>query len=193
MNPFNQGPTNQPPTNGGPSNVPPFTMPFQGQANRPQGTPASTRAPLIDPRSFTPAQWLVLGGGLVMLIGSLLPWYTVSITVKNQTQQTVYSGMDSSLGKAIFLIALLTLALFAVRTFKVQLPFALPASDQVIFFGLGLQALLLAVLYLFDNHHIVLYGVGQEVSASFGLFLALLAAIATATGGYLHAQPRRRP
>ena len=170
----------------------PFTPPTY-QPTQPTPPRAATKAPLVDLNQVTPGQWAVLGGGVVMFIGSFLPWYTYTYTSGRQTQSLSYIGWDSSLGKATAIIALLTVIFFLVSFFHVKLSFTLPATERAIYVGLGAEALLLVVLYLFNPTGIPVFGLATTAGPSIGLFLTLLAAIATIVGGTLHPNRPLRP
>jgi len=165
----------------------PFTPPsLQRKA------PSSGKAPLIDLTQVPWTEWLIPGGGLLMIIGSLLSWTTYNYINggKGFTSVSII-GWDSTLGKATTIIGVLGLILFTLRFFKVQLPFTLPATDRAIYIGLSAEALFLAVLYIFNPTGVPVFGSIESASPSLGLFLVLVAAIAMLAGGFFHA-PRKR-
>ena len=126
-----------------------------------------------------------------MLIGSFLPWITVSVTgANNRLTSQSQSGWDlSAFGRVTALIGLLALALFVVRLLNVQLPVRLPWSDRNIYMALGVEALLLGILYLIDNAHSAESVHGLSVGPAFGLFLTVLGAIAVTAGAYFLGRP----
>ncbi len=154
---------------------------------------SSGKAPLIDLTQVPTTDWLIAGGAVLMIIGSLLPWYSFNYLINNGKSFNTVSiiGWDSSLGKVTLFIGVLALILFALRFFKVQLPFTLPATDRAIYLGLSAEALLLSVLYIFNPTGVpTLTGI-ESAGPTWGLFLVLVASVATLAGGFYH-EPARR-
>ena len=168
-------------------------MPLQGYpvAGPPQQQLPPRPASAVNLAAVPSGVWLAGGGALAMLIGSFLPWITVSVTgannvVKSQSQ----SGWDlSAFGRVTALIGLLALALFVVRLLNLRLPVRLPWSDRNIYMALGVEALLLGILYLIDNAHTAVNIKGFSVGPAFGLFLTVLGAVALTGGAYLLGRP----
>jgi len=150
---------------------PPFTVP----PRRPQ---PQLR---FDFKQVTQPQWFVAGGGLVLFITTLLPWYSVQYLVKT----TAVLGIQGGIGKVVCLISLLALLLCGLRIFHVTLPFRLAVADRIIYMGLAGEAVLLCLIYLLDNPGMVPTNFGYTAGPSAGVFLALLASAAIAVGGYL--------
>jgi hypothetical protein len=150
------------------------------------------KAPLIDLTQVPTTDWLIAGGSVVMIIGSLLSWTTYNYLNGGRGFTSVsIIGWDSTLGKATTIIGVLVLILFALRFFQVQLPFKLPATDRAIYIGLSAEALFLSVLYIFNPTGVPIFGNIESASPSYGLFLVLVASVATLAGGFFHA-PRKR-
>ncbi len=186
------------PPSSGAEGAAPSAQPIQAaQPMPPQGYPVAgsprrAGASPIDFAAIPVGAWLAGGGALAMLIGSFLPWITVSSTGANhQIQSQSQSGWDlSAFGRVTALIGLLALALFVVRLLNARLPVRLPWSDPTIYMALGVEALLLGVLYFIDNAHNAVNVKSLSVGPGFGLFLTILGAIALTGGAYLLGRPQ---
>jgi hypothetical protein len=168
-------PDSYPPSYGTPAR-PPYGSPAKAPAR-----PASKVAAL----NLAPSQWLLLAGGLLTIVGSLLPWYSLSFMLANQRQSAMVSGWDVSFGKATALLGLLTLALVAARFLKVKLPAVLATHEAGIYLGLGAETFFLSLLYLLDGVRVVAPGSYYSGSPALGLYLVLVGAAIVVAGGYL--------
>jgi Protein of unknown function (DUF2510) len=133
---------------------------------------------------------LVAGiSGLVLLISLWLHWYSAS--AKGLLGQSVSGGISgwqilSFIDILLFLIALLAIAVAVIRMANAAL--RLPASPGLIVLAAGALATLLVLFRL-----LVLPGdlgdvndiPGVDVGRSFGIFLALLASLGVAAGGWM--------
>ncbi len=182
----------------GQANGAPVSPAMQAAQQASQGYPTLTRpragglgANAIDFAAVPTGAWLAGGGGLAILLGSFLPWITDTVTgANNHVTSHSQSGWDlSAFGRVTALIGLLALALFVVRLLDVRLPVRLPWSDRNIYLALGIEALLLGILYLIDNAHSAQSVHGLSVGPSFGLFLTILGAIALTVGAYMLDRP----
>jgi hypothetical protein len=176
----------------------PVTPAMHAAQQTSQGYPTLTRsraggvgAKAIDFAAVPTGAWLAGGGGLAMLLGSFLPWITVTVTgANNHVTSLSQSGWDlSAFGRVTALMGLLALTLFVVRLLDVSVPVRLPWSDRTIYLALGIEALLLGILYLLDNAHSAQSVRGLSVGPSFGLYLTILGAIALTVGAYLLDRP----
>jgi hypothetical protein len=145
------------------------------QPPRPQKTITDQAREVV--RSFTPAQWCIMGGGLFGFIGTLLPWYSVTIAKTTLAPK----GIDFAYGKAIAIFALVSLLLFVGRYFRLNIP-SIPFSDRALFLFLGGEALFLCVLFLLDLSN---YQSGLSIGPAIGFYLVALSSIALVCGGYL--------
>lgn len=163
----------------------------QQRQQQPRAANAGGTVGAVDFAAVPTGAWLAGAGGLAMLLGSFLPWISVATTGANNRVVThSQSGWDlSAFGRVTALIGLLTVVLFVVRLLKVNLPFRLPWSDRNIYMTLGIEALLLGVLYLIDNAHNAVSVKGLTVGAGFGLYLTVIGAVALVVGAYLLGRP----
>jgi hypothetical protein len=185
----------------GPMHAAPLSPAMQVAQQSPQGYPTLARprarganASPVDFAAVPTGAWLAGGGGLAMLLGSFLPWLTLSVTgANNRVTSHSQSGWDlSAFGRVTALIGLLALALFVVRLLNVRVPVRLPWTDRNIYLALGIEALLLGILYLIDDAHAAQSVRGLSVGPAFGLFLTVLGAIALTVGAYLLGRPDPR-
>jgi hypothetical protein len=124
---------------------------------------------------------LVLGGGVLMLIASILPWYKIDFGLDGivdasfsrngwQEPATPWSLL------AILIAIALAASIAAVRFGNVQLPaMSGGMSWGMIYLGGGGLVALLTLLVL----------ISESSYLSYGFYLAIIAAIAIAAGGYL--------
>jgi hypothetical protein len=151
---------------------------------------------------------LAIGGGLILaLINYFIPWWWSS---SYSYSGSSVAGLGSSSASAGiggfgywegvigFIVLLVLIALFAVRTFAPQVIPALPVQDFMIYVVGGVVLLLTAVALLSYGGGASGSGFGYSYSSgiSIGFFVALITAVAIAVGGYLtksQAQPATAP
>ena len=172
----------------------------------PPPPPAAAESTAAAPESSAPAAsfdfaavprsvWISAGGALVLLISVFFSWYTATASVSlpgggSISRSVSGSGWDSGDGaKLVFLLALVILVAWAVDLFadSVTLPF--PAA--MVALVLGAAALLVCVIKFFSKpggSDLTTLGgtLHISVSVAWGLYLAILAAIAVIVGAYLH-------
>jgi hypothetical protein len=147
----------------------------------------------VDIAKLTTSDKVIAGSGLLLFVAYFLPWFEVSYPgnefIRGGSESFNGSDVDFFWSTFPMLIGLVMLGLVvASRLFDVKLP-DLPIPWGQAFFGLGVLAALLVVLKLIlgeDEGGAALLGI--DVSRSFGLFLAALAAIGLAVGGFLKFQ-----
>ncbi len=173
-------------------------LPVFGRSGRPHGEPVQpaprpTRTADATPRlwKLTPAQWVLASGGLLMLLGTFLPWYAVTLVVPGQQQSTIISGWDVPTGKATLLLGMLALALLALQLLNVKLPAMVSDREVLIYLALGVESFLFALLYLLDGPRILTSGGFYTAGTGIGLYLVLAGSIAIAAGGYLRTHDRK--
>ena len=172
----------------------------------PPPPPAAAESTAAAPESSAPAAsfdfaavprsvWISAGGALVLLISVFFSWYTATASVSlpgggSISRSVSGSGWDSGDGaKLVFLLALVILVAWAVDLFadSVTLPF--PAA--MVALVLGAAALLVCVIKFFSKpggSDLTTLGgtLHISVSVAWGLYVAILAAIAVIVGAYLH-------
>jgi hypothetical protein len=133
------------------------------------------------------AVWISAGGALLLLISVFLSWYSASGSVKVGTI-TVASGSASesgwssgSLAKLVALLALVALAVWVIELFVPTV--TLPAPAWMIAGGAGAIAILFVLIKIVDKPSSGVSGI--SVGTSFGIWLALVSAIAVVVGAYL--------
>ena len=168
-------------------------------AAAPEPTAASPRSSApsasFDVAAVPRSVWISALGALVLLISVFFSWYTATASVSlpgggSISRSVSGSGWDSGDGaKLVFLLALVILVVWAVDLFadSVTLPF--PAA--MVALVLGAAALLVCVIKFFSKpggSDLTTLGgtVHISVSVAWGLYLAILAAIAVIVGAYLH-------
>jgi len=123
---------------------------------------------------------LVAGGGILMLIASFLPWYRYSSSIEGFSFSISRNGWQDPATPwsllAILIGAVLAGSILAMRLGNVKLPEMSGGMTWGMIYGAG--GGLVAILMLLTL-------VGESSYLSFGFFLAIIAAVALAAGGYL--------
>jgi len=129
---------------------------------------------------FSTEEIVIAAGSLVLLVALFLDWISFNcgglVPLCNLGGGSGFHGW----GWLTFLALVGVAGLLVARRLlseQVTLP-ELPASDSVIYIGGGALEVLGALLYWVEYH-------SSFTSMSFGWYLALLAGIATAVGGFL--------
>jgi hypothetical protein len=146
---------------------------------------------------------IVAGGLVVGIIDTFLPWHSTTIPTAFGSDSGGHDALGYWSGWLFFLVLLAGVVLFVLRTFVPQAAIpALPLSDWMIYAGIGVVAVLCALLWLATGGG---YGdiyasysalPGYSSGPSFGLFIGIIAAAAVAAGGYLmksDPQPATKP
>lgn len=142
----------------------------------------------MDLSKLTTSDKLIAGSGLVLFIASFLPWFTAEIEgfeagdANGWDVGFIWAGLPALLGLAAAGIIL------ATRLGTANLP-DLPITWGQALLGAGALSALLVILKLLigeDGNDFI------EVNRAWGLFLATLAAIAFAVGGFLKYQEEQR-
>ncbi|MEQ1788289.1 MAG: hypothetical protein ABL966_14650 [Acidimicrobiales bacterium] len=132
----------------------------------------------MDLNKLTTSDKIIAGSGLLLFVAYFLPWFKLDIFGESVTA----SGGDVGFLWSTFpmLIGLvLAGSVIASKLFDVKLP-DLPVPWGQFYLGLGALAALLVVLKLL---------IGEDfVDRAFGLFIAAIAAIGLAAGGFLRFQ-----
>src|SRR5579862_3050303 len=179
-----------------PANPPDPYLPVYGRGGQPQGEPAppSPRPPRVDTSAntsrallwrLTLAQCLLASGGLLVILGTFLPWYSVTFTLFLQQQVTNITGWDVPTGKATLILGIAALVFVALQALRVRLPEALVEREVVLYMAAGIEAFVLGLLYLLDGPRIISTGGFYSSAPGIGLYIALIGAATIAAGGYL--------
>lgn len=135
----------------------------------------------MDLSKLTTGDKLVLGGGIAYLIFMFLPWYGYGGTDASN------SGWDYFLGGVLPLILIVVMVVhvaitrFSPETTLPDLP--LPWGQVHLIAG-GIAAVLVLLRTIIGSD-IEGFGVSFDLDRKYGLFLALIAAVVVAAGGYL--------
>ena len=141
------------------------------------------RGPVMDLDKLTLGDKVVAGSAIGLFIFSLLPWYTFDAGLTGSASR---SGLDYTLtGLLPLLIGLAMLGYVALRAIspETELP-ELPVPYGLVLLGLGCGAAVLVILRFLVGDGVDLF----DLDRSIGLFLAVLAAIGLAVGGFLKMQ-----
>ncbi len=134
---------------------------------------------------------IAAGGGLLLIISLFLNWYKVSAEGALIDISVSASGWDALgfIDILLFLIGLTAIVLAVLRAMN-KLP-NLPVPPGLLLLGLGALATLLVVFRILVIPDGDVDGV--DVGRSFGIFVALLGALATLVGGWLAWNEEGRP
>jgi len=129
----------------------------------------------VSQRSFDPAtvpssRWLAGGGALVLLISLFLDWFGTG-----GYSETGWDALDGD--KLVGLFALVALVLIGLEMFGATL--SLPVDPSLVVLACGGLSLMIIVLRFIDLSNF-----------EYGIFIALLAAVALTVGGWLELQAR---
>lgn len=137
----------------------------------------------MDLNKLTTSDKVIAGSGIALFIAYFLPWFKVdfgqfggSVSASGGDVGFLWSTLPMLIG------LLLAGSIIATKLFDVKLP-DMPAPLGQIYLGLGSLAALLVVLKLLIGED-----PSELVKRSFGLFLAAIAAIGLAAGGFLKFQ-----
>jgi hypothetical protein len=161
----------------GPSAPPPATPPPPPPAAEPppsyQSSAPPSAAPAVDLASIPRSVMISLGGSIVLLISVFFSWYSVD-------GFTASGWSATDVAKLVFLLALVAGAAWVIDLFvpTVQIPY--PA--WMIAGAAGGLAILLVLFRMASKPGGAFSG---ALSLSWGIFLALIAAIAVVVGAYL--------
>ena len=141
----------------------------------------------MDISKLTTSDKVIAGSGIVLFIAYFLPWFTadagiVSVSISGGDVGFLWATLPMLLGLVAAGLVI------ANKLFDVTLP-DLPIPWGQAFLGAGALAAVLVVLKLLigeDADGASAFGI--DVSRGFGIFLAALAAIGLAAGGFLKYQ-----
>lgn len=141
----------------------------------------------MDLNKLTTSDKVIAGSGIVLFIAYFMPWFKAEFGGFSETA----SGGDVGFFWATLpmLLGLVAAGLvIANKLFDVKLP-DLPIPWGQAFLGAGALAAVLVVLkFIIGEDADGAEALGIDISRSFGLFLATLAAIGLAVGGFLKFQ-----
>jgi hypothetical protein len=134
----------------------------------------------FDAGSVKRSTWIAGGGAVVLLISVFLSWWKVTATALGITISGSANGWDTgALGKLVFLVALVAIALVLVDHMQVDVT-QLPIPVSLALLGCGALSVLLVLLRFIDTP--------SHVDWAWGLYLALIASLVLTYGGWLKLQ-----
>ena len=134
----------------------------------------------FDASSVKRSTWITGGAAVVLLISTLVAWWKVSVSVLGASISGSESGWDTgALGKLVFLVALIAIALVVVDFQKIEIP-QMPVPVATALTGAGALAVVLVLWRFIDTP--------DHVDWAWGLYLALIASLVLTYGGWLKMQ-----
>ncbi len=136
----------------------------------------STQGQGFDASSVKRSTWIAGGGAVLLLISTFFSWWKVSALGFSVNA----SGWDTGgLGKLVFFVALIAIALIVVDHMKVDIS-QLPIPVSLAVLGCGALSLLLVIIRYIDTP--------DGVSRAWGIYVAIIAAAVLTYGGWLKLQ-----
>jgi hypothetical protein len=130
----------------------------------------------FDASSVKRSTWVAGGGAVVLLLSTFFAWWKVSALGFSVNA----SGWDTgALGKLVFLMALIAIALVIVDHQKIELSW-LPVQVPLVLMGVSILAVLFVLMRFVDTP--------DHVDWAWGLYLALIASLVTAYGAFMKVQ-----
>jgi len=130
----------------------------------------------FDASSVKRSTWVAGGGAVVLLLSTFFAWWKVSALGFSVNA----SGWDTgALGKLVFLMALIAIALVIVDHQQIELSW-LPVQVPLVLMGVSILAVLFVLMRFVDTP--------DHVDWAWGLYLALIASLVTAYGAFMKVQ-----
>ncbi len=130
----------------------------------------------FDASSVKRSTWVAGGGAVVLLLSTFFAWWKVSALGFSVNA----SGWDTgALGKLVFLMALIAIALVIVDHQKIELSW-LPVQVPLVLMGVSILAVLFVLMRFVDTP--------DHVDWAWGLYVALIASLVTAYGAFMKVQ-----
>ena len=126
---------------------------------------------------FEVSDSVVGGGGLALIIASILPWYSWNIMGVHT------GGSGAGYGWICFVLGLGVIVWMVLNVFEV-INVELPFSQGVLYLGAGILSALIAVLRLLFRPG----GFGVTAGPHIGIFVAIIGAAAVIVGGVMKLQ-----
>ena len=144
------------------------------------GAPASGRSPLTRPAEglWGLGERLTWLSGLILALSAFTGWYSGS---GDGLQLSVIGWHTGALGKLVFIVGLVVLALVALREAGIDLPPTVPESLVIV--GLGSLATVFVLVRLLSVPERLLPVDGRGI----GIWISLAAALAVIAAGLLRA------
>jgi hypothetical protein len=136
---------------------------------------SSRPSPSFDMSTISRNTWIAVGGAVVLLISPFLDWYSVSV---GPFSVSASGTKATDVAWLVFLCAVAALVAIGIELFAPQV--ALPVTTSQIVIGAGVVATLLVLFRMVSKP-----GGYSGIGLAYGIWIALIAAVVTAVGGYL--------
>jgi len=141
----------------------------------------------FDASQVSRATWIAGGGALALLISVFLDWYKIEFSGLDLGSAGGSGWETTDLAKIVALLALAALVIIGIELFAKDVTLPFPASLALIAIG-GLATLIVLLRIIDKPGPDIPSGAGVDIGLGFGIFVALIAAVAVAVGGYLKMQ-----
>lgn len=135
----------------------------------------------FDPKRLSTLDWLIVGGGAVVLLSTFMPWYGVDVGPFSASVSGWSSGFLGWFGALLLILAAVYVAL---RRSDVALP-EMPVTPAVVAAGLSLIGVLFVVWRWATLPRAHTLGRAVDYGPRFGIWLALLAGIVETVGAVM--------
>ena len=126
---------------------------------------------------------IAAGAAVVLLISTFLEWVHASVNLGPIKASSGSSGFSEYfLGKLVALLAIGVIVVIVLAA-KGSLP-DLPLPTSMLIAGAGALSFLFALFHVFSTPGGDVSGVGVDIGASYGVYVAMLAAAGVAFGGW---------
>jgi hypothetical protein len=142
----------------------------------------------VDLSKLTTSDKVIAGSGILLFIASFLPWLTADVEGFGEVGDANGWDLDFLWGPLPILLGLAAMALVLVSKLGgTELP-KLPVTWGQAYLGIGALAAFLVVLKLLLGEDAP---AGVDISRGFGFFIAAIAALGLAGGGFLKFQEEK--
>jgi len=133
----------------------------------------------------------ILGiGALLVLLSAFMPWYSMSLTINEQSlNESGFSGDLGVIGFIIALFSIATLAFLMAEHLHVKLPNFGYKKNQIILFLTGESAFLVLLTIAIYTKRSLLY---TNAGLRFGIYVALIGACMSAFASYAQIQRNQK-
>jgi hypothetical protein len=155
----------------------------------------------VDFSKLKTSDWLIGGGAIVLLIGSFLPWFKVSVNCGGVAGFNFSGSAGDANGWDVgffwcglpVILGLAMLAVVGIKAFSpdTNLPDLPVTWGQALLGAGGLAAVIVLIKLLIGESGGSVLGCSVDVTRAFGLFISFLAAGAMAGGAFLKFQDER--
>ena len=139
---------------------------------------------------LSPEEKVIGAGGLCILIGSFMPWYSVIMSFdKRNVTENGFGGDLGVIGFVIFLMAILAILVLIGEYLHIRLPQLGYSKEQVLFFLMGQNAFLVLLTIAVYTKRSLQF---TDAELRFGIYLALIGAFMGAFAAFSQIQKLKR-